>query len=206
MPRKKTRSPETLAKDIAKAVWGIADDGEVEVIRKVIEKTFDPAGTLKFTLEHPMLWWWRAKVVSVTDGDTMDVFLDRGFRDTHTERVRLHRVNAWETRGRKAKTEGERGRKATRWVKSILKINREILVHTTGPDDRGSFGRWLAQLWVPTTEREADAAREIFMVNHPGNNQADIDAANRMFNNDDMQLVNIGEWMLELGHARPYKR
>ncbi len=44
------------------------------------------------------------------------------------------------------------------------------------------------------------------MVNHPGNNQADIDAANRMFNNDDMQLVNIGEWMLELGHARPYKR
>lgn len=220
--KKKARSVEELLKRFGEALYnsGSADEDGVQeavgVLRKELEADFDPAGVLRFTLEHPLLWWWRAKVVGVTDGDTMDVFLDRGFRDTHTERIRLHRINAWETRGRKAKTEGERGRKATRWVKKILKVNREILVHTTGPDDRGSFGRWLAQLWVPMSEEEvADLAKLSKKKHGLEDGYWPEESADRLFGkvltmplseSKEQQFVNLGEWMLELGHARPYKR
>lgn len=207
MPRrKKVRSPEAFAAALAESILDLDNeqfvdhDSLAEHIAEKLKGSFDPTGVLRFTLNHPLLWWWRAKVVSVVDGDTMDVFLDRGFRDTHQERIRLHRVNAWETRGE----ERPKGLKASNWAKKILTTNRELLVHTTGPDDRGNFGRWLAQLWVPMTEAEDKAADKVFMKNHPDRSPDAIAAANRVFGDGD-GLVNLGEWMLELGHARPYK-
>lgn len=147
---------------------------------------------LDFSVDHPNLWWWRAKVMKVVDGDTVDLFIDEGRRRYSKERIRFEKIDAWETRGK----EKEKGKAAKEWLMSHLATGAEIIVHTTGADNRGGFGRWLAQIWKVATDEDLEIIDEQV--------EADLDLINEF--DIDKPLINLGEWMLEIGHARLYKK
>ena len=84
------------------------------------------------------LYHYRAELVRVIDGDTIDVDIDLGFDKIRTrQRLRLLGVDTPE--------KGEVGySEATHATGSRLWPAAEIIVHTVRKD---SFGRWLANVW-----------------------------------------------------------
>ncbi len=91
-------------------------------------------------------WIYRARILRVIDGDTMEVLIDVGFHGTQTEQLRLLGVNAPETRG----PERPRGLEATAWVTRWVEAHRghgdwPFLIQTERDD---AFGRYLAVVWA----------------------------------------------------------
>ncbi len=89
-----------------------------------------------------MKYEYTATVLKVVDGDTVDLLVDVGFRHFMEDRFRLYGIDAWETRG----SEREKGLE----VKSILMdliLKKEVIVKTY-KDQRGKYGRWLAEIWL----------------------------------------------------------
>lgn len=84
------------------------------------------------------LYHYRANLVRVVDGDTIDVDLDLGFSLRARYRLRLLDVDTPER--------GEPGFfDALTYAHERLSNAREIIVWTVRRD---SFGRWLAKVWV----------------------------------------------------------
>lgn len=103
----------------------------------------------------PQLWVYRARMMRVVDGDTIDIELDAGFRSHRIERIRLLGVNAPEARGI-SRLDGEM---ATTYV-------RDWLISDGAPDawplriqteKSDSFGRYLGRLWRISDGRELNA-------------------------------------------------
>jgi len=90
------------------------------------------------------LWTYRARVVAVVDGDTLDVTLDQGLHTTRTERLRLLAVNAPEVKGQSKPA----GLAATAFVRAWLAEagadEWPLVVRTERAD---AFGRFLARVW-----------------------------------------------------------
>lgn len=92
------------------------------------------------------LWVYRARLVRVIDGDTVDVYLDSGFHGYRTERLRLLGINAPEMRA----PTYEAGMAATMWVRDWFSHSSfpnalwPLLILTEKTD---SFGRYLAEIW-----------------------------------------------------------
>lgn len=87
---------------------------------------------------------YKAKVVKVIDGDTIDVRLDVGF-DTHIfKRLRLLGVDTWELRG----DERERGLVAKEFVESRMRLCHNEVYVQTEMDGEGKYGRVLAWVWT----------------------------------------------------------
>jgi micrococcal nuclease len=95
------------------------------------------------------MYEYKAKIIKVVDGDTVDALIDLGF-DTHvTKRIRLYGINAPESRTRD-KEEKVRGLAAKVRLKEILKENKnEIIIKSHGV---GKFGRVLGELFVEGSE------------------------------------------------------
>jgi micrococcal nuclease len=98
------------------------------------------------------MWEYRAHVVRVVDGDTIDVVTDLGFGlDGLAMRLRLLGVDAPEVTGPTA----DAGNAATAFTRSWLYQNKDdndwILVTTIKSrqdrDKADSFGRYLAMVW-----------------------------------------------------------
>lgn len=86
------------------------------------------------------LYHYKAKVVNVVDGDTIDADVDVGFRLRSTLRLRLLDVRAPEIKGpEKVKGFAVRG-----FVNSSL-LGQEVIIRTWKTDD---FGRWLALVYL----------------------------------------------------------
>ena len=83
---------------------------------------------------------YKAKVVNVVDGDTIDVDLDLGFRVTTRQRVRLYGVNT-----------PERGQPGYQEAKNLLMalLGVEVGLQSYKPDDK--YGRWLAAVYNGNT-------------------------------------------------------
>lgn len=88
-----------------------------------------------------------AKVLNIVDGDTVDVLIFLGLDVSVTERLRLHRINAWETRG----AEREKGLLAKDFVAQVLTLGDVIEVHTY-KDKKGKYGRYLADIYCGNGE------------------------------------------------------
>jgi micrococcal nuclease len=82
---------------------------------------------------------YKAKVVKVVDGDTIDVEIDLGFDIRIDQRCRLYGVDTPETRTRNKK-EKEAGLKSKQFVKDQLS-SKDILIRS---EEYGKFGRPLA--------------------------------------------------------------
>ncbi|MEJ2634098.1 MAG: thermonuclease family protein [Calditrichia bacterium] len=89
------------------------------------------------------LYYYKAEVVSVYDGDTITVDIDLGFRAwLKKEKIRLYRINAPEVRG----SEREEGLKSRDFLRSQI-LDKEIVLQTIR-DRQGKYGRYLAEVWL----------------------------------------------------------
>ena len=105
---------------------------------------------------------YKAEVIRVIDGDTMDVRIDVGF-DTHIyKRLRLLGVDTWEIRGE----ERERGLEAKYFVESRLKISRNSIWVQTIMDGEGKYGRLLAWVWTDTVLGPQNLNEALLENNH----------------------------------------
>ncbi len=87
---------------------------------------------------------YKAKVVKIIDGDTMDVKIDVGFNTHIFKRIRLLGVDTWELRG----SEKEKGQVAKAYVENIIMtISQGEVYIQTEMDAEGKYGRLLAWVW-----------------------------------------------------------
>lgn len=96
------------------------------------------------------MWQYRAKLVSIVDGDTIDVLVDVGFHMLATVRLRLLGVNTYELHD---PDPGIR-LKAISGKNFLCKLSQTsgewpLKVETQKSD---AFGRWLANVWY--TDRD----------------------------------------------------
>ena len=86
---------------------------------------------------------YRATVINIVDGDTIDVLLDLGFGISATKRLRFLDIDAYEHRG----VERELGLKATVRLTELLDASSRVIVETI-MDAEGKYGRVLAYVWI----------------------------------------------------------
>lgn len=82
------------------------------------------------------MYTYKAIVVRIVDGDTLDADVDLGFYMRTRQRFRLARIDTPE-RGEEGFTE------ATDRVKELCPVGSEIMISTS---KTGGFGRWLAEI------------------------------------------------------------
>jgi len=94
------------------------------------------------------LYHYRAKVVSVYDGDTCTVDIDLGLRTwIREEKLRLFRINAPELVG----VEKPAGLAARDFLRSLID-GKEVYIQTL-KDKQEKYGRYLAEIFVKQNEQ-----------------------------------------------------
>lgn len=91
---------------------------------------------------------YRAEVVRVVDGDTIDVDIDLGFYTwLKSQRIRMVGIDAPETRG----DERPGGIEAKAFLAGLVE-GKEVIIRTIkgsdGADDKGKWGRWLGRVYL----------------------------------------------------------
>lgn len=91
---------------------------------------------------------YRAEVVHVVDGDTIDVDIDLGFYTwIKKQRIRMFGIDAPEMRG----DERPAGQAATEFLRDLID-GKTVILRTIkgkdGGDSRGKYGRWLATVYI----------------------------------------------------------
>ncbi len=104
----------------------------------------------KFSSNDPRLWFYRAYVIRVIDGDTAVLYVDRGMHEFMVMKARLAGIDAPELRPRHGSKEGRIAEKvlaATATARLVELIEgKEVLIKT---HKTGKFGRWLAEIYLP---------------------------------------------------------
>ena len=96
------------------------------------------------------MYYYKATVTKVYDGDTITVNIDLGFSQFFNDQVlRLYGVNTPELRG--SEREKKAGQEARDFVRERI-LGKEIVVHTY-KDKKGKYGRYLATVFY---KREGD--------------------------------------------------
>ncbi len=91
------------------------------------------------------MFFYRAKVERVIDGDTMDLLVDLGFDVHHRVRVRLHGINTPESRTSDLR-EKELGLKSKAFAEDWTTRHQEVFIQTV-KDKKEKFGRILARIY-----------------------------------------------------------
>lgn len=113
------------------------------------------------TFEYPN-YVYRAKVVKIVDGDTIDVDLDIGFNTTVRKRLRFYGIDTWETRG----VEKAKGNVAKAALALKLSDADDIFVQTV-MDATGKYGRVLAWVWT-VTDDDVECVNRVMLVEGHG--------------------------------------
>lgn len=92
------------------------------------------------------MYEYKAKLVRVIDGDTIEVNIDLGFDITFKQKIRLARIDTAEIFRPSCDAEREHGLIATDFVKHFL--SAENLIIKTKKDKKGKYGRLLAEVFV----------------------------------------------------------
>lgn len=93
------------------------------------------------------MYEYRARLIRVVDGDTMDVDIDLGFGIHFQERIRLAGINTPETYGvKKDSEEYQLGKQAALFVEDKLE-GKEFIIRTE-KDSKGKYGRYIAIIIV----------------------------------------------------------
>ena len=98
------------------------------------------------------MYKYRAKLIKVVDGDTIDFSIDVGFKMTTEQRIRLKGIDTPETwRRKKDSEEYKQGKIATNFViKRLEENNNECVVRTD--KDTGVYGRYIADILLPDSD------------------------------------------------------
>ena len=94
------------------------------------------------------MYTYNAKVVKVVDGDTIDALVDLGFDTWKQVRIRMHGMNAPESRTRDLE-EKKLGLAAKARLKEILKENKNKFILVS--HGVGKYGRCLGEIFVENT-------------------------------------------------------
>jgi micrococcal nuclease len=86
------------------------------------------------------LYYYKGIVTYVVDGDTYDILVSLGFDTYQLIRFRLYYYDTPEVRGE----EREEGLKVKQIVKDMIE-GKEVILKST---KKGSFSRYLAEIWV----------------------------------------------------------
>ena len=90
------------------------------------------------------MYEYKATIIKIVDGDTVDVDIDLGFDIwRRNERIRLHGCDTPECRTRNKK-EKAHGLLAKEYVQKALVVGRTYALTTK---EKGKFGRWLGTIW-----------------------------------------------------------
>ena len=92
------------------------------------------------------MYQYRAKLIKVVDGDTVDALIDCGFSTFKKERIRLYGINTPESRTRD-KEEKKKGLAAKARLKELIKDGEDQFIVETSIDKKGKFGRLLGTLY-----------------------------------------------------------
>lgn len=88
-----------------------------------------------------MMYTYKATIINVIDGDTVDAIIDMGFKIHTTQRLRLNRIDTEEMHD--ANLEKRKlAIEAKEYLRNTL-LNKEVIIETRKSD---SFGRWLAEI------------------------------------------------------------
>ena len=98
----------------------------------------------------PAIWAYRARIVRVIDGDTLDVVIDQGLHTHRTERLRLLGVNTPERKGETRKAGDAARLFVVDWLSWLEGMEWPLTVQTAKSD---AFGRYLARIWRTTDGR-----------------------------------------------------
>lgn len=103
----------------------------------------------KFKLQIPGLWLYRAKVVNIVDGDTIDCLVDKGTNDYKIMRIRLQGINTPEIHNvKKTSTEYKAGMVSKKALEDKV-LGKEIML-TTHKGKTGKYGRYLGTIELPS--------------------------------------------------------
>ena len=95
------------------------------------------------------LYYYRALVKYVYDGDTVTADIDLGLHAwVHDEKIRLARINTPELRG----DEREQGLQSRDYLRELIN-DKEILLQTS-KDEKGKYGRYIADIWLEQAPNE----------------------------------------------------
>lgn len=89
------------------------------------------------------LYNYKAKILSVYDGDTVRANVDLGMKTAiFNEKCRLARINAPEMRGQdKAK-----GKLSRDFLRNKI-LNKNVILETK-KDKKGKYGRYIVEIWI----------------------------------------------------------
>lgn len=95
-----------------------------------------------------MIYIYKAELIRVVDGDTVDLIIDLGFDTSRKERFRLYGIDAPEMRTKE-------GKAAKAWLEDAIRPPEPIYVQTiqlSTKAKRDKYGRFLAVLYdeLPT--------------------------------------------------------
>ena len=94
------------------------------------------------------LYTYKAKILSVYDGDTVTADIQLGFYViAHKVKLRLYGINTPEIRGGTAETK-KAGITARDWLREQI-LDKEVTVKSFG---KGKYGRWLVDIYLNEDE------------------------------------------------------
>ena len=92
------------------------------------------------------MYEYKAKLIKVVDGDSVDSMIDWVFSVFRKERIRLRGINAPESRTRD-KEEKKLGLAAKARLKELIKEGKNEFLVETSIDKKGKYGRLLGKLF-----------------------------------------------------------
>ena len=98
------------------------------------------------------MYEYKAKLIKVVDGDTVDAMIDCGFSVFRKERIRLKGINAPESRTRD-KAEKIKGLAAKARLQELIKDGKNEFIVKTSLDKKGKYGRLLGELYQSIAPR-----------------------------------------------------
>lgn len=107
------------------------------------------------------LYFYKAKVVSVYDGDTIHVDIDLGLKIwIKKEKIRLARINSPEIRG----VERQKGLEARDFLRELV-LGKDIYLETI-KDRKGKYGRYLGEIWLRGDGEPLNVNDELVRTGH----------------------------------------
>tara|TARA_Y100000034_G_scaffold136186_1_gene211357 strand:+ start:2429 stop:2806 length:378 start_codon:yes stop_codon:yes gene_type:complete len=88
---------------------------------------------------------YKAKLIRVVDGDTIDAEIDLGFNVYVKDRIRLYGIDTWESRTRDLE-EKKKGLAAKARLKELLSSKNFVL--RTYKKQKGKYGRILGEIFI----------------------------------------------------------
>ena len=122
------------------------------------------------------MWTYRAKVIRVIDGDTVDVDIDLGFGIWQkNERVRIMGIDTPESRTRN-KEEKVRGLLSKVYLKDAIKKAKKLTIKTHKGSETGKFGRILGEIFADGINLNLKMCTEGYAVQYYGQNKSLVEA------------------------------